>query len=291
MLFEQETDMIISTFTKTLTVGAFCCSLALGGLAACNLESVPQALVIRGNKVPEDQCVISSSGGDNRVDGHLDLSVGRSYVAYLAVENRFKELSAISQFEDEDARLDGATVTFTAVEVVHSFPTDVLTNGGFQAKLTELKVPVPGSTVVLPASGFAAPEEVAILAADLIPPNLGQALRAFTGFTQGVDVEIMTQITAIGIRGDGSQVRSATFFYPITVCNNCLVFFDGNDELTIYGGKNLCNIGNDIGVNTVFCARYLPGSCKELRCLGEGTGADLVCPDDGQELPAPVVVP
>ncbi len=283
-------------------------ALPATGLSACNLESVPQALVILANQVPETGCVVTAGGGASKIrsQGQLDLSIGRSYSGYLQVENLFPELTELTSFEGEDIRLDGAAVSLQALEIVHRLPAEVLSDAGFQTALTELNVPAPGSTLTVPISGAVLPGESTVAVGELIPANLGQALRNFSGLALGVEVGLVVEVVASGVRGDGSVVKSGTFFYPISLCNNCLVAGDSlqsvveapsEDDLaadTIFAYGEVCEIGADVAVSNLFCSLFRPGSasaddCKFNRCLGSVAGT-LQCPSDGQALPAPVVI-
>jgi len=298
--------MMAKSSGRTTLLAALCGLMAFPMLGACNLENVPQALVIRGNRVPDTGCVLNAAaaGGKVRLKGTLDMSLGRRYDAYLIVENRFMELQELTAFEDDDARLDGSAVSFETLEIVHTLPAGVLSDGAFQTALSDLSVPTPGSTISVPISGFVAPDELGITQATLVPDNLGQAIRAFSGFAQGVDVEIGVEVRISGIRGDGTIVKSAPFFYSINACNNCLVVQDqalsvvssppSDVGLTdIYPFGEVCLAGQDVAVSNLFCAAFGPGGvtpddCKFNRCLGLASSS-LQCGSDGQVLAAPVV--
>ena len=285
-----------SLFLSAILVG----SLTGGMFSACNLESVPQALFIRGQGILESGCLPPESGSADKVrlKGVLDLSVGRSYDGLLIVENRFPELSAVTSFEEEDARLDGGTVAPRSLKIVHTLPDAVLSDASFQAALTALQVPTPGSEVSVPASGNAiAPTEVGIVQGALIDSSLGQALRSFSGFSQGVSVSVQLEVRATGIRGDGSVVESAPLFYLIELCNNCLVKADvpisvvtqptpedlEPDAVFAYG--EVCGLGVDVSVSVRYCSQFIaggtaPDDCRLTRCLGNAQPS-LDCPSDG----------
>lgn len=304
-------------------------SLALG---ACGPESA-STLQVLGNTIPDDACTVKAQGGGGqqafRPSGVLDLSLGDAYYSYLMVTNQFPQFESATGYQPESLRVEPGDVTVTGVQValnadwenLVSIPAQVDTaygvelqehfgdlglSGEFQQvfgggplyvqRMVSTNIAVGGTGVVI---------------ADVIPPHIGRALRGLQNLVDtdgtGADVvELIAQINIVGIRQDGKPVRSGTFFYPIKLCNGCLVAdiyppaiaqnpfnppagepLSIEDALgTVSDGIVPCAVGADDAVTNAFCgAVWATGTCQQARCLGTPPGDNLVCPSDGTYFP------
>jgi hypothetical protein len=295
--------------------------LALGALgfaatAACG-DELPTGLVIVGNAVPDDSCLVKATAGGGgqqqlRSAGTLDVSVGNQYYMALLVQNSMPQLGALAGFDDEDARLDAGTVRLESIQVELEMSSAILTGAEFVTRLTELGVALNDPTRISysrPAAANVVPGGVGVQIAEVVPGNIGRALRAIPELSlPDTQIEVLVRVKAVGRRLDGVKVKSAEFVYPISICNNCRVshVFDdavARDPFNPNIGEgapeadqisDACVPGADDFVSNAFCgAMWGPSTggggdqCKLDRCLGaSAAGASLVCPNDGASFAA-----
>ncbi|HEX5063435.1 MAG TPA: hypothetical protein VFV99_28860, partial [Kofleriaceae bacterium] len=91
---------------------------------------------------------------------------------------------------------------------------------------------------------------------DIIPPQQLIAIGAMAG-DGSINAEVLAEVV---IKGDlnGDEIKSQPFFYPVTVCNDCVVNIVGACPVmgTIRGG-NACNPFQD---GVVDCCTETSGS-------------------------------
>jgi hypothetical protein len=293
--------------------------LALGAAgmlatAACG-DELPTGLALLGNVQPDDSCVVkATSGGGQQVflsRGILDVSVGTQYYMYLMVRNSVPSLGAATGFEAEDARLDGGAVRIESVQVQLELSSAILTGPELVDRLTQLGVTLDDPTRLSysrPGATFVDPGGTGVLIVDVIPGNIGRALRAIPELTlPDTAVQVVAHVKAVGHRLDGVKVKSAELSYPITICNNCRVahvydtaiardpFNPNNPDGALDPSllSDACVPGADDAVTNAFCgALWGPASagggdpCKLDRCLGTAGATTLVCPNDGASFEA-----
>ncbi|MCB9728756.1 MAG: hypothetical protein H6744_17365 [Deltaproteobacteria bacterium] len=296
--------------------------LALGaaGLlsSACG-DDVPPLLVIAGNVQPDDSCVVKvTSGGGQQVlisRGTLDVSVGTAYVMSMLVQNNTPAFSALTGFQIEDARLDAGAITLEGVQVDLEMSSAILTEPDFVDRLTELGITLTDPTVISytrPAATLVQSNNSGALIIDIIPANIGRALRAVPQLRlPDTQVELLARVKVYGHRQDGVKVVSGEFAYPVVVCNNCMVqkvydlqtattpFSESNPNGALDAGifDGICTLGADDPLPNAVCGALwgpLSGNggdqCKLDRCLGTAAaGSPLVCPNDGASFEADFV--
>ena len=275
--------------------------------AGCNMETVPQGLYVVGNTIPDDNCTVKAQTGSNqqlRTTGVLDLSLGQRYEGYLLVKNAFPKLESMTDFSEQDLRLDGSTVTITGADItVRVSPALFL--GDSQTKLAAAGLGVP-MKVHVPVGVTVEPESVGVAVMDIIPPQVGAVLRALPAVAEGSDVDVVAEIVFSGYRADRSTVKSDPWEFPVRLCNNCTVQhiyddgvarqpFQGENPLdasTIFG-TGVCVLGEDNAVTNAACgALWGPDAgagadaCALERCLGNAT-TTLSCDTDATLIPAP----
>lgn len=296
--------------------------LALGAAGmlmtvACG-DELPTGLALLGNVQPDDSCVVkASSGGGQQIflsNGILDVSVGTQYVMYMMARNSLPSLGAATGFEAEDARLDAGAIRIESVQVELQVSSAILTGPELVDRLTQLGVALNDPTRLSysrPGATFVDPGGTGVLIVDVIPGNIGRALRAIPELTlPDTSVQVVAHIKAVGHRMDGVKVKSAEFSYPITICNNCRVAHvyppevardpfnpnnpDGPLDVTLL--DSVCFPGADDMVPNAYCgALWGPAStgggdpCKLDRCLGTAGATTLVCPNDGASFEADFV--
>jgi hypothetical protein len=281
-------------------------------MGACDMETATQSLFVLGNSVPDDSCVVKASGGTQVFlsQGVLDLSIGTRYTAFMFVQNEFPTLDQISGFDGQDARLDSATVTITGMELAYRINPTLLSNAEVIAALQANSLPATTDIkLTRSATGTILPNNSTAIIADIIPEDLGAALRAMPHLAAGGQADIVVEVVLVGFRADESVVKSAPWAYKVRLCNNCLVQhvfpeavarqpFRAEELLgeplsldDIYG-TGVCTPGADDYVPNAYCgAVWGPDNtgsgdaCALERCLG--SAATLPCASDQLVVPAP----
>lgn len=301
------------------------CLLLLG---ACGIEQPPAFLIV-GNTIPDDSCTVKAQGGAQsafRAFGTLDLSIGDSYVAFLMVNNQFPQFESALEFQPDSLRLEPGDITIDGVQVTLQMDYATLVADLDAAQLTTMNdewtalglasqfQALASATPLFYeryASGSVQVGATGVAIADIIPPHIGRALRAFPQLvdtSEGpAEIEAVAEVHVVGRRQDGKLVKSGLFRFPITFCNNCLVApiypqaiainpFNpsAGDPLSVdvalgslSTGSQPCTAGADDVVTNAFCgALWAPGSCQQTRCLGGDVGDTLNCDGDGLFIPA-----
>ncbi len=274
----------------------------------CNMETVPQGLYVIGNTVPDDNCKVKAQTGSNqqlRTTGVLDLSLGQRYEAYLLVKNAFPKLESMTDFAEQDLRLDGSTVTITGADItVRVSPALFL--GDSQAKLAAAGLSVP-MKVHVPVGVTIESGSVGVAILDIIPPQVGGVLRSLPAVAEGSDVEVVAEVVFTGYRADRSTVKTDPWEFPVRLCNNCRVqhiypdgvarqpYSQGDNSLDTSAifGSGVCVLGEDRDVTNAACgalwgpdAGAAADACALERCLGNAT-TTLACDSDSTLVPAP----
>ena len=279
--------------------------LALAGVMAvgsCANHGNP-GLIVLGNMVPDQNCTVRAQGGAQQTyltQGTLDLSMGNHYVGYMAVQNNYPELNALTSMTATDGRLDPATVTLKGFRVTLDVDQRLLQNADFLAGLQAAGI--SSLPIVYTTHGASAiePGSSGVLVGDLIPPQIGQAFRTIPELVNAnADITVVANVRAVGTRQDGKSVASRSFPFPIHMCNNCLIqhvyttelatnpFNPPNsaDALTQNDIGTACVLGQDDVLTNATCGAHWGGSpvrdqCKLDRCLGAAAATNLVCGTD-----------
>jgi hypothetical protein len=101
----------------------------------------------------------------------------------------------------------------------------------------------PGFSVLF--SGSIAPAASVNAFVDLIPPATLRSIAADSGADLAVDslnAEVQAEVVIKGDLG-GDSIESQPFYYPVTVCNDCVVVNNGSCPMTITAPRagNACN--------------------------------------------------
>jgi hypothetical protein len=293
--------MNITKITLALLIG-------LTAVACDEINEVPPALRITGQVVPDDSCVVKTSGGaqqEFKSRGTLDLAVGSTYMGYLMIENAFPQFEGLTGSTPEMGLVDPSTVYITQIDVTLRLNEAlILGSDAFITKYAEifgvapalpLSYSVPGATSIPAATGGA-------VLAPLIPHNIGLLFRTLDQIADGDAVEVIADISVLGQRQDGLLVKSGVYSFPVTFCNHCLVQdrfeigvamdpFSDENKLTDQDVGTFCMPGQDDNVTNAICGvlfpKQNPGSCHVDRCLGLLNGATLACATDGQVFEVP----
>jgi len=281
-------------------------SLLIAGSCA-DINDIPAALRISGQVVPDDSCVVKTSGGaqqEFKSRGTLDLAVGSTYMGYLMVENAFPQFESITGAQPEQGLVDPSTIYVEYLDITLRMNEGLLAaSADFVAKYAELfgvaptlplAYKVPGATSIPATSGGA-------VLAPLIPNNIGLLFRELGPIQDGDSVEVVIDVKVVGRRQDGLNVQSGVFSFPLTFCNRCLVQdrfevgvaldpFAEENKLTDQDIGVFCEPGQDEHVTNAICGvlypKQVPGFCPVDRCLGLA-GSSLSCTEDPQVFEVP----
>lgn len=209
-------------------------SLLLGTLAGCASE--PPFAIVRNQRAAAGTCELGASGAPI-THGVFDVALGdrSAYLLTPLVRN------------DTDTSLTVRTVRVK---------TDYVNEGSWQRvritcdlgaiceewELSACNPADPSDCPVVPAGGTAS-FEVPILS------------RLVTAYFQGIldaaaiegrrppEFELRALITLVGTASDGSEVESAEFSYPLTLCLGCLVVFPPETDTSRLAGPDCCAPG------------------------------------------------
>ncbi len=149
-----------------------------------------------------------------RPHGVMDLMVTNSYEFFPRIENKMVLQSQINGAGAQQLRLDSHTVTIEGAEMTLVANTSTGPLSG---------APLQNSTWNMPFSIQVEPEQIAGTRFTLIPPNVGDELRArFEGqYTATQRIEVHVKV--YGKMADGTEVQSNLLKYPVDICWGCLV--------------------------------------------------------------------
>ena len=288
--------------------------LSIGLLASgscADVNEVAPAIRIGGQVVPDDSCVVKTTGGaqqEVKSTGVLDLSLGTTYMGYLMVENAFPQFDSLVGSTPEQGLIDPSTIYVTHMDITLR-TNDALILGApdFAAKYAELHGGIgpalPLTYTVQGASSIPATGSGAVIA-PLIPHNIGLAFRTLPQLLTGNAIDVVVDLRVVGQRQDGVAVQSGIFSFPIRLCNRCLIQdrydpaiamdpFSDENKLTDQDVGVFWQPGQDDAVTNAICGvlhkKTDIGSCHVNRCLGQAApdGPGLLCPTDAQVFEVP----
>jgi hypothetical protein len=218
--------------------------VAAASLASAGCEDNDSALFVRSVlAVRSPQCeVLAEPNQMMLLNGVYDVAVDpNDYTAVLLVGNQLTRRASRTQVRTETSRV-----------ILHGAIVRVLAPDGSELK----SFTVDGTGAVDPASG----EEpgYGLLATTLLDKATGQGQ---------VDQQVNVGVRAFGETLGGTEIESAELFFPIFVCNGCLVSFpaDAIDPTTdpptctanvdALSAENVpCQIGQDFPVDCRACS-------------------------------------
>ena len=232
---------------RTALIAALLASAVLS--SACVDEA--RIFYIRQNQVPSSGCQISTTTTIYNPMGLLDISVEMGYWFYPLLENALTTTSGDGEPERNALILKGFEVQLDLQGMENT--------AGWNIKQEQLKF-------WLPASGYLGPGGKLAGRIKVIPDWLAKEMRKPIKAQQqpGGWPVVYAIITAVAAK-TGSEVESATFVYPIEVCNTCLVDMrskcleDVTKDKTVL--SNYCGLPQD---QPVTCCPFKKGfSCYQ----------------------------
>jgi hypothetical protein len=188
----------------------------------------------------------------------MDVAVTNTYFLYPQIENMLPESKDLTGIGNSSLRLNNNNVTIIGATINYDVD-DFYFGADFD----------PYQGVFMRASGSVQPGEVAPTVVQAVPWELGNALANHDqlGLLGGAGTDITLRVRVVGRLADGTQIQSSEFWYPLTVCNGCMIYFPPlvdprrlEENITVP-----CVPGQDDGVDTRLCYLYAttPGTNVE----------------------------
>lgn len=210
----------------------------------------PQALYIEANTYvsTQTQCQVRAGATQFRPLGTLDIAVANEYIFFPQISNTLPESEEVTGLEGSDLRLNNNTVTFLGVEVEYDF----------DVTAPEFSFIENYQASFFHASGTAEPGATQPTIVPIIGYELGNALRDAPFMHDALGnptINIVARVVVVGALADHRVVRSGEFWFPITVCSGCLVYYPPDVDPTSATGDITasCYPGQDDGVDARLC--------------------------------------
>jgi len=247
-------------------------ALALGGVLMSAVGCVDNTVSVYVRQVQAPtvsgaMCTVTSDPTSARIsEGTLDVALRDSYTMSPLLANQLITRASMEQLRAETTTLN---LQGFVIELHEGSPEGALVGPAFSVY----------QNVVVPSAIAAGTPGYAVAQIQVIPPQIGQALKAAvcridrTGVTSdcpvprvaSVNRRILVKMTAFGESLGQNSVEATPFYFPVTVCCGCLVQFpiesDAPESMTSGVGPD-CNNGMPI-IGPSFCA---PGQDFPVDC-------------------------
>jgi len=192
--------------------------------AACDED---KSFYIYQNQVPESGCVVTTDDTIYRSQGVLDVSLGAGYVLFPLLRN---DLPTKKPAEDISDRPEPNQLHMRE----------------FRVKLdlgsTPHSVPPGELTFSRPTSGVLLPGDKRASAVEIIPDDVVKKLKV----ASGARPMVIAEIKAVAESGEGDVYESLPFYYPVSLCNGCLVVTLGACPTSAAADdSNVCGLPQD----------------------------------------------
>jgi hypothetical protein len=235
-------------------------ALALSGLAlslaaivpgcTADVQSMMYVRQVQGLVAP--QCVVDNSPESVAISGGtLDIAFRTEYVANLLVGNQLVGRGApeLSRTETSNIQLRSAVVR-------------VENSAGQQL-----------SAYTIPVNGFVEASRAGAVSYGIVAVPLVDTTAALAAGTEKGPRRLFSRVRVIGETLGGSEVESAEFGFPITVCNGCLVSFPADSDDPAIDGPD-CDA---VAASAVTAAQCIFGQDAAVDCR-QCRGTDVCKP-------------
>lgn len=213
-------------------------AVLLGGLGVVGSGCQPgeASLFIRQVQAIQEDCSVTSEAAALRLsNGFIDSAFRAEYVAHLLVGNQL-----IAQADADLIRVETMRVRIYAVDV------QVLDETG--GLITEFSVPANG--FIDPAAGTEV--SYGLVRAVLVDAATVKALGDASALDR-IPRNVIASVIARGRTLGGTEIESAEFLFPITICHGCLV------DCTTVEDSNSCTDPDEQTADTSVVNRCIPG--------------------------------
>jgi hypothetical protein len=211
---------------------------AILGLVACVGDGDATILILQ-NQAPSEGCVIPATPSDSYIGaGRIDVSLGVDE-GYLLTP------VAVNQAETVDGNTIDRTAFVEGIQVDLEFPNDPDLESEFAGD-NLIRFEIPYSAPISPGGGTTS------FIAEIVPDQLLEELVDDVP-DDGDSILIIAHVRLVGQLGDGGGFESASFQFPVEVCNGCLIRDLGScgaipTDYTIATG-GACNIVQDFALD------------------------------------------
>jgi len=201
-------------------------------LVACVDTGDEGIYVVTNTAVTGGSCSLSGDPSQPQIGhGTINADSPIAYVMTPLIKSKILPVEGVDNSQ-KTVQLRGADVTLTLKAVSIENPPGSFTSTNPNTALGE-----PFSVLFSGALGPAASVNSFV---DIIPPQQLRAIGAMAG-GGAINAEVLAEVV---IKGDlnGDEIKSQPFFYPVTVCNDCVVNIVGACPVTgMIRGGNACN--------------------------------------------------
>ncbi|MCC6748610.1 MAG: hypothetical protein IT371_13190 [Deltaproteobacteria bacterium] len=201
------------------------------------------SFLITQNQVPQAGCKVDTNESVYRAIGTLDVSAGKGYVLFPLIRNDLQASKGVDNQPERNAlHLREFQVELDLGEIPANFPAELL-------------------SFTKPTSGVMQPGERRASSVEAIPEKLVKLL----SIPPNVKPIVTAKVRVVADHGV-TKMKSAAFFYPIQLCNGCLVVKAENcptGEALQSAPSNTCGLPQD--ESTTCC--NAPG--RGLVCLSD----------------------
>jgi hypothetical protein len=193
--------------------------LLAGGLG-CEAEPV-SIQILQMQSVSTTTCQPTADPVDSLALGTVDLALATNYVAFPLVRNNMADINTIQGFNTADRRVPTLDVVLREAVVEYG------TLGPITADLPPKRVIPLAGTVRLGSSSA--------LGIELLDAATLQAIRQAPEFlvidSQSqvrpvrTEVTMTTKLVFRGVTVDGRELETNEFFFPLRICNGCMVTY------------------------------------------------------------------
>ena len=206
-------------------------------------------------------------GGAIRPYGYMDLSLTDEYVMFPLIESGMAKTEEITGKGPKELMGDNSTILILGAIV--DYEIDPIIEAELLAR-TGAGLP---QGQFIPSAGSVESNKNALAALQIIPPFVGQQLRQAQQLMGEPyqAAQMLVNVTMEGQLPDGTTVYSNTFVYPITLCNQCLIFYpvdDCTNQDSEPDVKPPCFPGQDDAVDCRFCYILAQSPAEAEKCLG-----------------------
>ncbi len=259
-------------------------ALALGGVLTSAVGCVDNTVSVyirqvQSPTVSGTTCTVTNDPTGTHInEGTLDVALTDSYVLSPLIANQMITRASMEQLRAETTTLN---IQGFVIELHEGSPEGAIVGQPFSVY----------QNVIVPSALAAGTPGYAVASIQVIPPQIGQALRTAVcridrrGVTPdcpvplvaSVDRRILVKMTAFGESLGQNSVESTPFFFPVTVCCGCLIQFplesdapetmtsgvgpDCNNGMPIIG-PSTCAPGQDFPVDCRMCSSANPEFCQ-----------------------------
>lgn len=252
-------------------------------LSGCLAEGDPETFYIISTRLINRtaQCQLRATSGTSEVVpiGTMDLLQTNRYILFPVVKNGFLSVDNVTGLTEENLLAEPNNITITGAWVSYeidglqgSYLLDEDLDADGIADILQLDADQDGEPdyvasdfqlpekVFVPTSGFAETEDEVSVALEIIPPTVGMLLdmdKSFNKFYSGGILQ--TTVVLQAFMGDGTEIHSTEYHFPLRLCRGCLVFYDKEPQ-------NCCQFDTEPDMIPCYPGQEEPSSCS-VACM------------------------